>query len=353
MSTLFLFTDNATSLLASGITNVQTTLNVTPTQGAYFPSPGAGQQFAVTVEDTSGNQEVMYCTGRTSDTLTVVRGAETIPSQIGGPALAFASGSRVEMRVTSGTLAAFLQKNGGDTLTGSTNLNGVIALGSSGSIQGGEYAGDGTHPAYLRSGTGITAGQISVQAGAGYVGSSIILTGGASGNVGSNLPSGLDLCRTGMIVFWAGSLGSIPTGWQICDGTANAPGPNLTDQFIVGRTENSVLAASGTYSANTTVQYVTQPVVGSHVLAAAELPTHQHPFDYFFGNATAVVGIPGFANGGQYISGLVGGGTRISFAGSNQSGSTGSGHTHGLTDSVGHQHQQQIPYTGVFPIQKM
>src|SRR5271166_4012028 len=114
MSTLFLFTDNATSLLASGITNVQTTLTVTATQGAYFPSPSAGQQFAVTIEDSAGNQEVAYCTGRTSDTLTIVRGAETIPSQIGGPALAFASGSRVEMRCTSGMMAALLQKNGGD-----------------------------------------------------------------------------------------------------------------------------------------------------------------------------------------------------------------------------------------------
>lgn len=40
------------------------------------------------------------------------------------------------------------------------------------------------------------------------------------------------LAPIGGIVIWSGSTGSIPTGWQICDGTNGTP--NLRDKFIPG-----------------------------------------------------------------------------------------------------------------------
>jgi hypothetical protein len=342
---IFLFADNATSLLASSITNVQTTLNVTPTQGAFFPTPAAGQQFAVTVEDTSGNQEVMYCTGRTSDTLTVVRGAEVIPSQVGGPALAFASGSRVEMRVTSGILNALLQKNGGDVLAGSTTVNGVLQLGSSGSVQGGEFTG------FVRSGPGVTAGEISVSGGAGFVGAPAtanqILTAGNAGTTIAPSTSGLDFIRTNMIVFWHGTLGSVPTGWHICDGTSGTP--DLRDQFIVGG--DGALPTSGTFTAPTGVGFVTGALVGAHVLVTAELPVTSFSFDYFFGNASGPIFATGAGPGANFFTGSVGAGVRNSFTGTNAGG--GQGHVHPISDSVGHTHAQEIPYTALFMIMKL
>lgn len=36
----------------------------------------------------------------------------------------------------------------------------------------------------------------------------------------------------GMILLWSGSVGSIPSGFHLCDGTAGTP--DLRDRFIVG-----------------------------------------------------------------------------------------------------------------------
>ena len=132
MSNLIVWTNNASSLLASGITTASTTVTVTAGEGALFPAISAGQYAVATLEDTGGNIEVVYITARTSDTMTISRAQE------GTSALAFASGSRFELRVTAGVLATLLQKTGADTLSGTTTLAGVLELNTSGSIQGGE-----------------------------------------------------------------------------------------------------------------------------------------------------------------------------------------------------------------------
>lgn len=38
----------------------------------------------------------------------------------------------------------------------------------------------------------------------------------------------------GGIIVWSGSIASIPSPYALCDGTANSPGPDLRDKFIVG-----------------------------------------------------------------------------------------------------------------------
>jgi hypothetical protein len=329
---LFLWTNNASSLLASGINSSVTTLSVTPTQGALFPAPGAGQVFNVTLEDTSGNIEVCTCTGRTSDTLTVVRGAESTT------ALSFASGSRVEIRITAGMLSALLQKNGGDTMTGTTTVNGVINLASSGSIQGGEFTGP------VRSGAGVTAGQITVSGGQPMSGTATILT---SSNVQANLPSGTSLALTNMIVLWAGTSLSIPSGWVICDGTNGTP--DLRDQFIVGG--GGSLPTNGTYSASTATDSGISGTTAGYALTLADMISHVHPFDYFFGNSAAPIGIPGFSAPANGITGLGTAGTRNSFAGSPNTGAGTNAHTHTIPD-LPHTHPQAIPYRAVFAIMK-
>ena len=43
----------------------------------------------------------------------------------------------------------------------------------------------------------------------------------------------------GAIVMWSGSIATIPTPeWVLCDGTQNAPGPDLRDKFVVGATQD-------------------------------------------------------------------------------------------------------------------
>jgi len=48
---------------------------------------------------------------------------------------------------------------------------------------------------------------------------------------------------TGLIVLWSGSVGTIPTGWVICDG--NNSTPDLRDRFIVGAGSTYAVAANG------------------------------------------------------------------------------------------------------------
>ncbi len=330
-----LFNNNASSLLASGINASVTTLAVTPTQGALFPSPGAGQIALITLEDVSGNIEIVSCTARTGDTLTIVRAQE------GTTALPFSSGSRVEQRCTAGMLGAMLQKVGGDTLSGITSVAGTISLGAGGSITGGEYAGG-----FVRQAAGDTAGQIFVSGGQPKSGTSTILT---STNVTTNLPSGVAFVLQNMVVMWAGLIGAIPSGWHLCDGTNGTP--DLRDSFIVGG--GGALPAGPTNYTNPTAS--TTPAGGTttgYLMTLADLPSHKHPFDYFFGNTAGPIGDVGFAAPANGISGLGTSGVRNSYAGSVNAGAGTNQHTHTAPGSP-HTHAQAIPYRGVFMIMKL
>lgn len=92
------FTNNATSRLSSPITATATTLSVKAGEGIKFPILAAGEWFPVTVVKADGTLEIMRCTARTGDNLTVARGQEnTTP-------IAFAVGDRVEVRLTENAL---------------------------------------------------------------------------------------------------------------------------------------------------------------------------------------------------------------------------------------------------------
>jgi microcystin-dependent protein len=82
---------------------------------------------------------------------------------------------------------------------------------------------------------------------------------------GATIPAGL-------IAMWSGSIGSIPSGWYLCDGSNGTP--NLTDRFIVG--------AGSTYAVNATGGAT------SVTLVTANMPAHTH---------TATVTDPGHTHG--------------------------------------------------------
>jgi microcystin-dependent protein len=64
----------------------------------------------------------------------------------------------------------------------------------------------------------------------------------------------------GAIMLWAGTLASIPAGWQLCDGTNGTP--DLRDRFVLGVSEGENPGATG----------------GSHFyyLSVSSLPSHDH-----------------------------------------------------------------------------
>lgn len=59
-------------------------------------------------------------------------------------------------------------------------------------------------------------------------------------------------CFPGMITMWSGSIGTIPSGWKLCNGvgtiSTGSPVPNLVGRFIVGSDTN----AGGTYNIGAT-----------------------------------------------------------------------------------------------------
>jgi hypothetical protein len=341
---IFVFTNNASTLAATGILNTDTTVTVTAATGALFPAPSAGQIFPVTVEDTSGNLEIMYCTGRTGDVLTVTRAQESTT------ALAFASGSRVELRCTAAVLAALLQKNGGDTLSGTTTFSGVLAQGSSGSIQGGEFTG--AH----RGAPGQTAGQILVPGGGGTVatmnGSNILTTA----NLASNLPSGFALAQTNMILWWNGSTGTIPSGWHLCDGTGGTP--DLRDRFVVGAGVTYALGATGGAITTGSTDPSPQISITATTLTAAQIPSHTHNYwastqiDFGGSSGQPIQTVGDTGAGGAYVTNIPNGtGVPLNKQFIQNTGGGGS-HTHSITGNLAHTHTSLPPYYALYAIMK-
>lgn len=99
MANKLLFVNNASSTLLANVGPTDTAMVLPNGNGAKFPNPSAGQSFYLTVEDTSGNLEIVEATSRTNDVLTVIRGRD------GTVARAFTAGTFIEARVTAATLS--------------------------------------------------------------------------------------------------------------------------------------------------------------------------------------------------------------------------------------------------------
>lgn len=93
--------NNATTRLAASISSTATQISVTAGDGAKFPTLAAGDSFPVTLVKSDGQLEIVKCTARSGDLLTVVRAQE------GTAAKAFTAGDRAELRVTEATLDAY------------------------------------------------------------------------------------------------------------------------------------------------------------------------------------------------------------------------------------------------------
>jgi len=110
---------------------------------------------------------------------------------------------------------------------------------------------------------------------------------GVQPTTGATIPAG-------MIAMWSGSIGSIPSGWYLCDGSNGTP--NLTDRFIVGA--GSTYAVNGTGGAT------------SVTLTTNNLPAHTH-------TATSVVTDPSHSHGSTVGSGFISNGGSEQLAGGN------------------------------------
>ena len=106
MSTL-VFANNASATLAGAITNTSTTVNLQSGEGALFPTLTAGEYFVGTFTDAATGllNEIVWCTARTSDVLTITRAQE------GTTGLAWNAGDFFSALWTAGQAAAMLQQS--------------------------------------------------------------------------------------------------------------------------------------------------------------------------------------------------------------------------------------------------
>jgi hypothetical protein len=102
---IFIFANNAQSTLAAPISNSALSVALAPGTGALFPNPSAGQQFALTFVDAATGllTEIVYCTARSTDTLTIVRAQE------GTAAQSWLAGDDAANIPTAGQMAAMQQ----------------------------------------------------------------------------------------------------------------------------------------------------------------------------------------------------------------------------------------------------
>ena len=118
-----LYTNQATSTLATSITSSATSMTVQTNHGARFPAadPVVGNYFFATLDNGSGTVEIVKVTNRSFDTFTMER------AQDGTSAAAFSAGATMEIRVTRALLDAVkldstpeIKDQQQTTLTGST-----------------------------------------------------------------------------------------------------------------------------------------------------------------------------------------------------------------------------------------
>lgn len=147
--------NNAFGTLAAGIASGATSITLTTGHGARFPPLSAGDYFYATLIDTSNNLEIVKCTARSTDVLTVTRAQE------GTTARAYSAGDRIEIRLTAQTFSdvvdvTALAKKDGSNATGTWP---VSVSGNAATATNAEKLGGESYTAYVRSVNGKTPRQ--------------------------------------------------------------------------------------------------------------------------------------------------------------------------------------------------
>lgn len=122
-----LYTNNASTILASGITNSATSLTVQTGNGAKFPNPTSPDYFMCTLQGVSGTPiEIIKVTARSTDTFTIVRAQE------GTTASAFNANDIVELRVTAGEMTNLATAGANSNITSLTGLTTALSTAQGG-----------------------------------------------------------------------------------------------------------------------------------------------------------------------------------------------------------------------------
>lgn len=267
-----LFADNASALLAASINDTDLTIQVAGGFGALFPNPGADEFFLVTLENESGDIEIVKISARATDLLTVPTGGR---GQEGTSAQSWTNGvTRVELRLTKGTMDRFIQREG-DVMEGDLDMD-------NNEIQDAQLTGTGTKilageivNVPLRGVSGDSSNEVAVPTD----GTRATASGDRILTEADNLFESNLVFPAGMIMLWYGLLANIPTGWHVCDGTGGTP--DMRGRVPLGVSGSHAFDSTGgseTATGNTGAAGGHTPTgtAASHVLTADEIPAHQH-----------------------------------------------------------------------------
>jgi hypothetical protein len=333
-----LFGNNASSLLAASISDTDLTIQVTTGFGALFPNPGADEYFLVTLENDSGDIEVVKITSRSTDLLTVPalgRGQE------GTSAQSWTNGqARVELRLTRGTMEVFIQR-GGDTMDGDLDMDNndvidAVLSGSGTKITDGEIVN-----VPLRGATGDASNEIAVptDGSKATAGGQEILTAADTEQITTAA------FVVGQVIMWYGLAVNVPDGWSLCNGSNGTP--DLRNRFVVGAGGTYALSETGGEASGSTDAaggHTHTTTSGPHALTVDELPAHTHEETSY----ALIVG------GGRQAS-AINTNSGASQTGTSETEATGGGQEHshpdGATDTIpDHTHSvdKLPPYYGLF-----
>jgi hypothetical protein len=159
-----LFSNNASTTLAAGITNSATSITVASGQGALFPTLSGTNYFLATLSNSSNVLEIVKVTARSGDVMTVQRAFD---NTVASP---YNTGDKFELRPTAfglnnkidvdyvGTLTGTFTFNGGTTtFTNAVAINGALSGTGVNNIFASPPAAIGTGVPVAITGTTITA----------------------------------------------------------------------------------------------------------------------------------------------------------------------------------------------------
>lgn len=215
-----LFKNNATATIAASITNTDTTIVLSAGLGNTFPLPSGSNYFYATLFDNVGNYEIVKCTARVTDTLTVVRAQDNTNP------LPFNAGSGFAMRPVAAIFNNLVQLDGAQVISGSKTFSSAIIVSA-----------------------GVSA--TTVSASSGFTGNlNGNVTGNVTGNITGNVNGNVTGTLTGNVV---GNADTATTANSIANtGAWNVTFSSSNDAVVVGGIATNVLTVASVTSGTLT-----------------------------------------------------------------------------------------------------
>lgn len=213
-----IYANNVAGVLGATIGPSDTALLLQTGQGALFPAPGADSYYATIVHQATGAIEIVQVTGKSADTLTIVRGRDNT-SGISMPV-----GSVIEMRLVAQMLRELDWRNYVNVPLGICQLD------------VGGLVPDARIPAGITRDSELTAGLATKQNSLGFT---PVQQGTGVGQVsntvkigwkaGSKLGLTVDASDLGNFAMeaWVTALGGVPSGFATLDGGGKIPSGQL------------------------------------------------------------------------------------------------------------------------------